>query len=159
VSAIFSACRRFRYRLGRDLSVSGSGTCLFILLNPSTADEETDDPTVRRCAGFAGRWGHARVEIVNLFAWRSVLPEIMRRASDPVGPDNDSAILAAAREAAMVVCGWGNHGAHLSRGRDVLRLLSAAGVTPHALRLTHSGQPQHPLYLPGSLKPFPLEVP
>lgn len=154
---VFSPCRRYRYRW-RAQSMPGADltdrTALWVMLNPSTADEAGPDPTVRRCMGYSERWGYGWAEVVNLFALRSTNPRALYAAEDPIGPENDHHILEAAANADLVVCGWGNHGRHLGRGKWVLRRLRHV-CRPHFLRITKSGEPGHPLYLPGALTPAP----
>ena len=125
------------------------------MLNPSTADEFQLDPTCARARDYAERWGYGALIVTNVFGWRATDPGDMKAAADPVGPGNDRAIVRAAREAQLVVCAWGNHGAHLGRATRVRMLLFAAGIAAHALRVNGSGQPSHPLYLPGMLRPTP----
>ena len=150
--AKFSACRRWRYLLWRRWDASRPAAN-FLMLNPSTADEVRLDPSCTRARNYAERWGYGALIVTNLFGWRATDPDEMKRARDPVGRGNDAAILRAAREAAIVVCAWGNHGAHLGRSEKVLRLLGEAGIGLHFLRLNGEGEPAHPLYLPGSLAP------
>lgn len=121
------------------------------MLNPSTADEVKLDPSCTRARLYAERWGYGALIVTNLFGWRATDPGGMKAARDPVGRGNDRAILAAAREAAIVVCAWGNHGRHLDRSRNVRELLGKRQL--HILRMNGSGEPAHPLYLPGSLRP------
>ena len=123
------------------------------MLNPSTADESKLDPTCTRCANFARAWGYGGMIVTNLFAWRATDPEEMKRQPDPVGPDNDLHIVDVAREARIVVCAWGNHGEFKRRVDHVLQLLRGIPVPLHALRVNGTGQPAHPLYLPGNLEP------
>jgi hypothetical protein len=151
-TASFSLDRVHRYRLSRVFYPAGHRVC-FVMLNPSTADAFVLDPTVRRCVGFASAWGAGAVEVVNLFALRSTDPAGLRRCSDPVGPGNDAAIVAAARAADRTVAAWGAHGVHLDREAAVVELLAAAGVDLYALSLTKNGHPGHPLYLPGRASP------
>ena len=154
-SARFSPCRRWRYTLWRRW---GDGALAnFLLLNPSTADESDNDPTVERCQRRATTLGYAGLVVTNIFAWRSTDPSALYTADDPVGPDNDAAILEAARGAALVVCGWGNHGRLNGRGASVLALLRRAGVQPYCLAMTGAGEPQHPLYLSYALNPQPID--
>jgi hypothetical protein len=149
--ATFSADRRYRYVLWRTF---GEGPAVaYVLLNPSTADETQNDPTVERCVRRGLAMGYARVLVTNIFALRSTDPEELYRAEDSVGPENDGAILQAARSAELVVCGWGNHGEHRGRGREVLELLHEAGIAPHCLTITRSGQPGHPLYVGYNVQP------
>jgi len=115
------------------------------MLNPSTADERRDDPTIRRCIGFARRWGFGGVEIVNLFALRASDPRALRRASDPVGPDNDRHIARVAARATLVVVAWGVWGG--LRGRSAALRARLSRRAPRCLGLTRSGEPRHLLYL------------
>jgi hypothetical protein len=127
----------------------------FLMLNPSTADEFRLDPSCTRARRFAERWGFGALVVTNLFAWRATDPQEMKAARDPVGRGNDRAILAAARGAALVVCAWGNHGGFGGRSQEVLRLLLKSKLPLHVLRINGSGEPAHPLYLPGTLRPGP----
>ena len=149
--ATFSRCRRWRYLLWRRWDERPAAN--FLMLNPSTADELRLDPSCTRARDYAERWGYGALIVTNLFGWRATDPRDMRRAKDPVGRGNDAAIVRAAREAAIVVCAWGNHGLHLGRSAEVLRLLASHGIRLHALRLNGAGEPAHPLYLPKSLRP------
>jgi hypothetical protein len=150
--ALFSSCRRWRYLLWRRWDPS-LPVANFLMLNPSTADELRLDPSCTRARLYAQRWGFGAVIITNIFGWRATDPREMKAARDPVGRGNDRAIVRAAREADIVVCAWGNHGAHRSRSLDVIALLRDADVRLHALKVTGIGEPGHPLYLPASLKP------
>lgn len=159
MSAVFSPCRRWRYRLERGLGSLGEDrTIAFVMLNPSTADETKNDPTIRRCLGFAASLNFTDVLIGNAYAWRSTDPRALWAAADPVGPENDAHIEAIARDADLVVCAWGVH-AKPDRVAAVLAVLARAGRQPHALRTTKSGAPSHPLYLPASLTPVPWSPP
>jgi hypothetical protein len=153
--ATFSPCRQWRYTLTRRWAAGPAAA--FILLNPSTADETLDDPTIRRCIGYAKAWGAGGLILGNIFAWRSTDPRALYDLVDPVGPDNDEALRTIAATVGAVVCGWGAHGALRGRGADVLDIIRSAGATPMALRRTAAGYPGHPLYLPGSALPFELE--
>ena len=152
---MFSSCRRWRYLLWRQWDAS-KPTANFLMLNPSTADEFQLDPSCTRARVYAERWGYGSLVVTNLFGWRATDPRDMKAALDPVGPGNNRAIVRAAKEAAIVVCAWGNHGAHLDRSMKVLSLLQARGVALHALRVNGAGEPAHPLYLPGNLRPLKL---
>jgi len=151
--AVFSSCRRWRYLLWRRWD-RGLPVANFLMLNPSTADEFKLDPSCTRARRYAERWGYGSVLITNIFAWRATDPDEMKAARDPVGRGNDRAIVRAARESAIVVCAWGNHGAHLGRSGSVRGLLAKAGIAPRVLRMNGSGEPAHPLYLPGDLRPI-----
>lgn len=150
--AVFSPCRRYRYLL-ESIWDERLGIVAFGLLNPSKADETNVDPTNTRCRRYAEAWGYGGLRFWNLFAWRDTDPRNMLRAADPVGPDNDEAILQQCSGAAIIVCGWGNHGTHRDRDQAAMQLLSAAGHELHVLRITKSGHPAHPLYLPAALTP------
>lgn len=152
--AVFSPCRRWRYLLWRRWDEKRP-VANFLMLNPSTADEVKLDPSCTRARRYAERWGYGALIVTNLFGWRATDPEEMKGAKDPVGAGNDRAILAAASEASIVVCAWGNHGAHLGRSLEVRRILKR--VQLHLLRMNGSGEPAHPLYLPGSLRPRPFK--
>jgi hypothetical protein len=152
--AEFSVCRRWRTLLWRRWD-EAKPIANFLMLNPSTADERVLDPTCARARDYAERWGYGVLLVTNVFAWRATDPGRMRRVADPVGAGNDAAILRAAAMAQLVVCAWGNHGLHLGRSDAVLRLLRGAGVALHVLRLNAGGEPAHPLYLPGRLRPRP----
>lgn len=159
IGAQFSPCRTWRYRLWRIWDSSLPLAC-FVLMNPSTADEIDDDPTVLRCQRRVAKWSHIKIGgvlVVNVFAWRETdstkLPELIAAGTDIVGPDNDAAIVAAAKEAAIVVCGWGNPGNLTGRGQSVEQLLRGAGLAPHYLKLNNDGTPGHPLYLGYDLMP------
>ena len=155
--AVLSPCGLYRYRLWR---AWGTGPrCVFVCLNPSVADANQDDPTLRRLVGFARGWGHGRLDVVNLFGFRATKPRDCFKAPDPVGPDNDLHVAEAVRGAALVVVAWGANGHIRGRDREVLALLERESVVPHALRILASGQPEHPLYLPGSLRPQPYARP
>ncbi len=147
-TALFSPCRTYRYDLWREW-IGGDGYAMFVGLNPSTAGESNDDPTIRRCIDFAKSWGFSALCMTNLFAFRATLPEAMKAASDPVGPGNDQRLLEAAQSAGLVIAAWGTNGAHLGRAAAVRRMLPSL----HYLRLTKGGQPGHPLYLPKTLRP------
>ncbi|WP_351235062.1 DUF1643 domain-containing protein [Streptomyces sp. NPDC002133] len=154
-SAVLSGCERYRYLLTRTWRRDGR-TAVFVLLNPSTADARTDDATSRRCIDFAGRWDCSALVVVNLYAWRATDPGELRDARDPVGPQNDAYLVAAADLAhetgGVIVGGWGRR-ARPDRVSAVLELPGMRQLT--ALALTRAGQPQHPLYLPSHLTPQP----
>ena len=153
--AKFSACRRWRYLLWRQWDPARP-VANFLMLNPSTADEVKLDPSCTRARVYAERWGYGALIVTNHFGWRATDPDEMKAVRDPVGRGNDRAIVQAARESAIVVCAWGNHGAHLGRSKHVLELLN--GVRLHALRMNGLGEPAHPLYLPGDLRPSLIQA-
>lgn len=150
-TAEFSPCRRYRYALWRTWETA-LPRVMFIGLNPSTADECLDDPTLRRCMRFARDWGYGGVCTANAFALRATDPKEMLAAKDPVGPDNDRWLIRLAGESALVVAAWGNHGAHLGRSSALRAMLPDL----HCLAVNRSGEPAHPLYQPARRRPVPL---
>jgi hypothetical protein len=142
----------YRYRLWR---VWSEAPCLgVIMLNPSTADAEQDDPTIRRLCRFARRDGFGGIQVLNLFAYRATDPAVLKEAVDPVGERNDSHIESVCRSLEMVVCAWGAHPAARERAFQVQRLLlplrAAWGTQFRCFGLTQGGHPKHPLYVPSS---------
>lgn len=145
--ARFSACGCYRYTLWRVWDASRPSIA-FVGLNPSTADAEQDDPTVRRCIGYARRWKYGGMVMLNVFALRSTDPRGLLAVDDPIGPENDAWMLRSLRRVELAVACWGNHGELLGRGDQVARALGPF----KCLGLTKVGHPRHPLYLKGSLK-------
>jgi hypothetical protein len=154
--AIFSPCMRYRFQLWRCWNLSAMPVC-FLMLNPSTADEVDNDPTVERCERRARMWGYGGLFVTNLFALRSTDPRALYSATDPVGDGNDEMIVHTAARSSLVVCAWGKHGAHMERGLRVLRMLHQNNVKPHALAMNVDRSPAHPLYLPYTFQPFEME--
>ena len=146
--AEFSPCRVWRYALWR-VWAPDEPYLAVIGLNPSTADEIQDDPTIRRCIGFAKRWGFGGYFMLNAFGYRATDPKVMKAAADPVGPGNDEAIRRITGGAGQVVAAWGNH-CPLDREQAVCRLIRQS---VYCLGTTRSGRPKHPLYLPNETKP------
>jgi hypothetical protein len=144
--AAYSDCERYRYLLTRVWNPDGT-KALFVMLNPSTATEFQNDPTVERCERRARTLGFGAFRVCNIFAWRDTDPRLMRRAAEPVGPENDAAIEQSCFWADTIVCAWGTHGAHLGRGPEVERLMRTTGRPLHHLGLTQDGHPKHPLYI------------
>ncbi len=155
--AVYSPCGRYRHALTRVWDRTARRVA-FIMLNPSTATEAQNDPTIERCERRARRLGFGGFRVVNVFAWRETDPAGLRRAADPVGPGNDAALLAACKWADLIVCGWGVHGAHLDRGPEVERLLRRAGCDLHRLGATRAGHPRHPLYVGYRVTPEPWQT-
>lgn len=155
LGAEFSDCRTWRYALWRIWA--GQGNVLTVIgLNPSTADETVDDPTIRRCLRFARDWGHSGLYMLNLLAYRATLPDVMRRAADPVGPANDDALIRYAAGSSRILAAWGTHGDYGGRGAQVLELL---GLRVECLGKTKEGYPRHPLYVPAATRPIPYYTP
>ena len=152
--AVFDASGRYRYSLWRAWSAYHP-RIVFVLLNPSTADEHRNDPTIRRCIGFARAWKFGSVEVVNLFAYRATDARELFKIDDPVGVENDLFLKQAVERCSTVVVGWGSRGTLLGRDRKVLSLL-ANKKDVLCLGITKDGQPRHPLYVKGDtvLVPF-----
>ena len=153
-TAIYSNCERYRYSLTRIWDPNGRRV-LFVMLNPSTATEVQNDPTVERCERRARALGFGAFQVTNIFAWRDTDPRAMRAAPDPVGPHNDATILAGVGWADQVIAAWGTHGAHLGRGAQVQALLNQTGAPIQHLGLTKEGHPKHPLYIAYVQQPKP----
>jgi len=149
-NAIFSECRTYRYALWRWWDKS-KASALFIGLNPSTADETKDDPTIRRCIRFAKDWGYGGLCMANLFAFRATSPKDMKACKHPVGQDNDKWLKRLSKQSGVVVYAWGTHGEHLYRG-TIVSLTIKGGM---CLGKTKNGHPRHPLYVRADTK---LEV-
>lgn len=147
-SAVLSPCGTYCYELMRRWS--SRPLVGWVMLNPSTADADTDDPTVRRCIGFANAWGFGGIVIRNLFALRATDPSELDRHADAIGPENN-AYLSRCKHEDMTVIAWGARGG--DRGRDVLELLQRQQVRPYQLAVTNDRQPRHPLYLKADLVP------
>lgn len=163
--AVLSGCLRYRYALTRDWAgtdlLSTSTTATFIMLNPSTADAEVDDPTIRRCIRFARDWGHAKLLVVNLYALRATKPADLWTVDDPVGPGNDHALelaLLNPRWGDVTVAAWGAN-AKPDRVAHVAAMARSAGVPLRALAVNRDGSPAHPLYQPTSAVPITWEAP
>jgi len=152
-NATLSECRKYRFSLSRTWDET-KPYAMFIGLNPSTADETENDPTIIRCINFAKSWGYGGVYMVNLFAYRATLPTDMKSAEDPVGEDNDKWLVRLSEKAGIVVGAWGNHGTFKNRADKVKKLIPDL----HYLKLNKSGEPAHPLYLKADLTPKPMNT-
>ncbi|PWE29537.1 DUF1643 domain-containing protein [Pararhodobacter marinus] len=153
-TALYSACEAYRYMLTRIWDPDGRRV-LFVMLNPSTATEVQNDPTVERCERRARALGYGAFRVCNIFAYRATDPKVMRAQPDPVGPANDAAIVESAEWADTIVCAWGTHGAHRARGPQVEALLRATGKPLYHLGLSQAGHPKHPLYIAYAHQPEP----
>ena len=161
-NCVFSPCRKYRYTLWREFPVMNWLTgeamnadryLMVIGLNPSTADETQDDPTIRRCVGFAERWGFGALCMTNLFAWRDTLPENMKKAERPVGDANDLWLKECASGAGMILAAWGKHGSHMRRASVVGAMIPDL----HALKTNKDSSPMHPLYVAAATVPQPYQ--
>jgi hypothetical protein len=152
--AVYSPCTQYRYLLTREWAAE-QGRVLFVMLNPSTATEMQNDPTVERCERRARALGFGAFRVCNIFAFRATDPRVMRAAPDPVGPANDAALAESAPWADRIICAWGTHGAYLDRGAQVESLLRATGQPLWHLGLTKDGHPKHPLYIGYAVEPTP----
>lgn len=153
-SAVFSECRQYRYELWRWWDKSKSFV-MFIGLNPSTADETNNDPTITRCIGFAQKWGYGGLCMTNLFAFRATKPKVMKSNPNPIGPDNDEHLIMVSDKAGIIIAGWGTHGNHRNRDKEVMAFIPDT----YCLGITKHGYPCHPLFLrrDTKLKPFNRE--
>jgi len=146
-NATFSDCRKYRYALSRTWN-GKKKTILFIGLNPSTANEKIDDPTIRRCINYAQNWGYGSLLMVNLFAYRATMPSELKNVKNPIGNDNDLHIIELSKKADIAVAAWGNEGTLLNRDKEVKKILPNL----MCLKINKSGQPSHPLYQKKDLK-------
>jgi hypothetical protein len=153
--ALFSEDRVYRYTLTRVWDAD-KARCCFVLLNPSTADERKEDPTIRRCIAYARAWDFGGLEILNLFAFRSTNPQALRMIPDPFGPMNMEYIATVTRATPLIVCGWGGSVPLLGQDKRVLQMLHDYNRPVSALKVNESDKsPSHPLYLRGDLVPQP----
>lgn len=144
--AVYSNCMRYRYLLTRVWDDTAKRV-LFVMLNPSTADEQRNDPTIERCERRSRALGFGAMRIANLFAYRTTRPDDLKRATGPIGPANDMLLAEACDWADTVICAWGVHGDHLQRGATVADLIAGSGTRMVHLGLTKHGLPRHPLYV------------
>ena len=151
-TAVYSDCERYRYLLTRTWDDTGR-RALFIMLNPSTATEIQNDPTVERCERRARALGFGAFRVTNIFAWRDTDPRGLRKADDPVGPENDAAIADSCPWADQIIAAWGTHGSFQDRGLAVERLLRDMPFPLYHLGLTKEGHPKHPLYIAYTQQP------
>lgn len=169
--ALLSRDGRYRYWLTRGpagLSRGAEPQLLFIMLNPSTADADQDDPTIRRCLGYMEREGFAHLKVVNLFALRATKPRALREPDDPmdaIGADNEFHVLTSATRChdsgGKIVCAWGIHGCLYGMDKKAIKALQNIPAPLYSLGETAFGQPCHPLYLRRDqpLQPFPSVAP
>ncbi|WP_168123973.1 DUF1643 domain-containing protein [Paenibacillus sp. HB172176] len=146
--AVIDSTGKYRYSLVRHWD-SQKPKALFIMLNPSTADADIDDPTIRRCIGFAKSWGCGALEVVNLFAYRATNPDELRMCDDPIGRENDMHIRRAALRADKIILAWGTKGGLLGRNGKVMELLQSFAWV-YCLDRSKDGHPKHPLYIPAN---------
>ena len=140
-NATLSDCRKYRYVLSRTWDRKKK-TILFIGLNPSTADEQIDDPTIRRCINYAQNWGYGSLLMVNLFAYRATMPTELKKVKNPIGNDNDLHIKELIKKVDLAVAAWGNEGSLLNRDKEIKKIIPNL----MCLKINKSGQPAHPLY-------------
>lgn len=168
---IFSDCRKYRFTLWREFqsellpqpvisggNISKDGYVQFIGLNPSTADEKINDPTIRRCIDYSKRWGYSALCMTNIFAFRATDPKDMMAHEEPIemAYENAKQVELVAEGAALIVCAWGNHGSHMRRAEKFIKHLgSVRNFKLHHLGLNADGSPKHPLYLKKTLTPIP----
>ena len=144
--AVYSDCELYRYSLTRVWDPAGTKVA-FVMLNPSTATEVQNDPSVERCECRARTLGFGGFRVTNIFAWRDTDPRNMRAAKSPIGPKNDVIIQESCTWADQVIAAWGNHGAYLNRGAQVTELLRSSSKPLLHLGLSKQGHPKHPLYI------------
>lgn len=151
-TAVYSDCEQYRYLLTR-IWEPEEQKALFIMLNPSTATEVQNDPTVERCERRARALGFGGFRVTNIFAWRDTDPKNMRAAVDPIGAENDATIAESCDWADQIIAAWGAHGEHLQRGQAMETLLRSTARPVFHLGLTKAGHPKHPLYIAYTQQP------
>lgn len=149
--AEFSECRKYRYALWRTWD-DAKPYAMFIGLNPSTADEVNDDPTITRCINYAKEWGYGGLCMTNLFAYRATEPNEMMLVAEPIGLENDDWLKKLAKDAGVIVAAWGNNGAYLGRSSEILAVLPNL----KCLKKNQTGEPAHPLYQSKSAELIPM---
>lgn len=153
-TAVISDCGKYRYTLTRKWN--DKPTCVFVMLNPSTASADTDDNTIRRCVSYAKAWGYGSLTVVNLYAYRATDPKQLWIVDDPIGPANDAHIRSVIKMVKRVVVAWGAN-ADKERARVVLDMIRELDHEALCLGKTKDGHPKHPLYLSAKLVPTLLE--
>lgn len=151
-TAVYSDCEKYRYSLTR-IWEPGGRKAFFVMLNPSTATEVQNDPTVERCERRARTLGFGSFCVANIFAWRDTDPRKMRKADDPVGPENDATISDGCIWADQIICAWGTHGEFMNRGAQVEKIMRGTGLALYHLGLSKAGHPKHPLYIAYVVQP------
>lgn len=151
-SAIISECGLYRYQLTRTWDIGKPA--VFVMLNPSTADANEDDATIRRCIGFAKKWNCGGLIVVNLFAFRATKPVELLSAADPEGPDNLKHVFNATQDSQFIVCAWGAYNSLNGQDKKIVACIGRTINNPHLMCLgtTKAGHPRHPLYLPKDAK-------
>lgn len=150
--AIFDKQKIYRYLLTRCFE-TGSKTVTFIMLNPSTADETLNDPTIRRCISFAKKLDAKKMQVVNIFAYRTPNVPELKNAEEPLGKENDFYIENAAEESDIIILAWGNHGSYMNRAEQIKKLLKPFKDKVYALKILKNSEPSHPLYLKKDIVP------
>lgn len=150
--AVYSSCETYRYALTRSWDPAAPRLA-FVMLNPSTADELRNDPTVERCERRARTLGFGSFRVVNIFAFRATAPSDLKKADQPEGPDNAAVLTEACEWADQVIAAWGAHGSHRDQDRKAKALMAKTTTDVFHLGLTKSGQPRHPLYVPYAQQP------
>lgn len=151
--ANISHCTKYRHHLTRRVNSLNDRVLTFIMLNPSKADAEVNDPTIRRCIGFCERLGYGILLVVNLFDYRATNPDELKTVPNPCSEKNMDFIREAAVLSDKVICAWGGDGSYLNQDERVLRMLANEKIALYALDVTKKGNPKHPLYLRGNLEP------
>ena len=152
IDTLLSEDRLYRYRLSRMVSMFGDDVAAWLMLNPSTADEEVDDPTIRRVMSFSAQWGYAQIVVVNLSPVRSPSPGQLRPVPDDVHELNIHEVLMAARWSRTMIVAYGQHVSGVDRAQETLDALRQTGIPLYCLGRTKGGHPRHPLYVPGNTK-------
>ncbi|HIK19219.1 MAG TPA: DUF1643 domain-containing protein [Leptolyngbyaceae cyanobacterium M33_DOE_097] len=149
--AVFDPTGTYRYTLWRKWDETQPSVG-FIMLNPSRADAELDDPTIRRCVSLAKQWGYGAIAVGNLFAYCTAFPQELKKAKKPIGKENDRYLVELCQQVNTLILAWGNAGSLMARDRAVLKIVQPY-TTAFCLGKTKVGHPRHPLYLPKTTCP------
>lgn len=153
----FSDCKKYRYTLVRKFhDVPKPNYLIFLMLNPSKADEIADDPTIKRCISFAKQMGYDGLLVLNCYAYRSTDARQLKLVADPIGPENDNYIKSYASLFPDVICAWGNN-AEKHRAASVVKILKEVGAKMWCFKINGTGHPKHPLFVSSNQEPIPFE--
>lgn len=143
----FSEDKKYRYYLKREFKPNAKKFLVFIMLNPSTANEEYNDPTVERCQNHAINKNYEGMIVLNIFAYRTTDPKKLLEIKNPIGEKNNETIIETIKKHKDIICAWGNHGKILERSEEVKKILKENRARTQAFQITKVGEPKHPLYV------------
>jgi len=148
----FSPDQKYRYYLQRNFKKNAKNLLVFIMLNPSTANEQYNDPTVERCQNHALNKNYDGMIILNIFAYRTTNPKQLLQTKNPIGEKNNQTIINTIKKHQNIICAWGNHGKILNRSNEIKKILKKHRKKTQAFEITKQNEPKHPLYIPYNKK-------